>query len=59
MILKFLRDFAIVMTGYVIVDYRRQPLVIKGVRCAQVMKAIKKTVASGKISPELSQFYQN
>ena len=27
--------------------------------CTSDMKAIKQTVASGKISPELSQFYQN
>ena len=53
MILIFLREFAIVMTGFATVDFYRQPLLIKGVRFAQV---IKQTVVSGQITPEFTQF---
>ena len=38
MILIFLREFTIVMTGFATVDSQRQPLLITGVRFAQVIQ---------------------
>ena len=56
-ILTFLGEFEIVTTGFAIVDFQSQLLIMKGEICSSdVMKAIKQSVASGKISPELKQF---
>ena len=56
-ILTFLGEFEIVTTGFAIVDFQSQLLIMKGEICSSdVMKAIKQSVAGGKISPELKQF---
>ena len=50
-ILTFLSEFEIVTSGFVIEDFRSQLLIMKGEICSSdVMKAIKQSVASGKIS---------
>lgn len=54
---RLLREFEIVTTGFAIVDFQSQLLIMKGEICSSdVMKAIKQSVAGGKISPELKQF---
>ena len=59
-ILTFLGEFEIVTTGFAIVDFQSQLLTMKGEICSSdVTKAIKQSVASGKISPELKQFLSN
>ena len=56
-ILTFLGEFEIVTTGFAIVDFQSQLLIMKGEICScDVIKAIKQSVAAGKISPELKQF---
>ena len=55
--LTFLGEFEIVTTGFGVVDFQSQLLIMKGEICScDVMKAIKQSVAAGKISPELKQF---
>ena len=50
-ILTFLGEFEIVTTGFAIVDFQSQLLIMKGEICSSdVRKAIKQSVASGKIS---------
>ena len=47
-------------TGFAIVDFQSQLLTMKGEICSSdVTKAIKQSVAGGKISPELKQFLSN
>ena len=44
-------------TGFSVLDFQSQLLIMKGEICSSdVMKAIKQSVAGGKISPELKQF---
>ena len=44
-------------TGFGVVDFQSQLLIMKGEICScDVIKAIKQSVAAGKISPELKQF---
>ena len=46
-------EFEIVTIGFAIVDSQSQLLIMKGEICSSyVMKAIKQSVAGGKISPE-------
>ena len=55
--LTFLGEFETVTTGFGVVDFQSQLLIMKGEICScDVMKAIKQSVAAGKISPELKQF---
>ena len=57
-ILIFLGEFEIVTTGFAVVDFQSQMLIMKGEICSSdVMKAIKQSVAGGKIRPELKQFH--
>ena len=56
-ILTFLGEFEIVTTDFAIVGFQSQLLIMKGEICSSdVMKAIKQSVAGGKISSELKQF---
>ena len=61
MILIFLREFAIVMTGFCHCGFSKTTTGNQGceICTSDMMKAIKQSVASGKITPELSQFYQD
>ena len=55
--LTFLGEFEIVTTGFGVVDFQSQLLIMKGEICScDVMKAIKQSVAAGKMSSELKQF---
>ena len=55
--LTFLGEFEVVTTGFAIVDFQSQLLIMKGEFCSSdVVKAIKESLAAGKISPELKQF---